>query len=245
MKKFLFTLAFLLMCSKSEAQWSFVGSGGNGNTASGTTLTFTISGVSIGDLVVVTAKWETTDTTISVSDTASTFVDALVGVHKVDAGGAATTILYTLASATSGVVTYTVTWGVAKTFRDIGGMAYTPPSLPSLDGTAVSTIGSSTACSSGNITTTSVDGLGFGYYGETGGVPNVATASINGVVNEQIVTFGSNARGELWSRSYSAGFTGAATMTIVSNPWSCGVVAFKPSGVVASPRRMRFFGIGP
>jgi hypothetical protein len=213
--------------------WTFVNSGGNGASASGSTLTFTIAGVHVHDAIAISVKWESADTTISGGDgSASSFVDAFVGAHVTDGTGFHT-MLYCLDSQTSGTVTYTVTWGAGQPFRDTGGMAYTPPSTPSLDGTPHAATGNSTAFNSGNITTTSADGVAFGGYGETGGVPTDSTAQINGVNKDQIVGFGTAGNSRLWSKAYSAAFTGAATLTIApSNPWGGGIVAMGVFGPV-------------
>ena len=221
--------------SPSEAAWTFVNTGGTGTSATGTSLTFTIAGVHVGDVIAINVKWEGGDTTVSCSDTASSYTDAFVGAHVTGTNGGSQTMCYTLSSGTSGTVTYTVTWGATRTFRDIGGIAYTPPSAAVLDGTGHLASATAATADSGNMTTTSTDGLAVGGYGETGGVPTTASAAINSVTRDQILAYGSASHSCIWSKSYSSGFTGSATVPLGSSTvYNAGIIAFKPSGAVAT-----------
>lgn len=233
-KRLLALILCLCVSSPSWASWTFVNSGGSGTAGSGATATFTIASVHVGDTVAIGVKWEGGDTTISCSDTASTFADAFVGAHVTDASAASHTTCYTLSSATSGTVTYTVTWGAARTFRDIGGMAYTPSGTASLDGTPHIAAGNGATANSGNMTTTGTDGISFGTFGETGATPTTATAAINAVTRDQVKTYGTAVHSCIWSKSYSAGFTGAATVPIGSGDFGCSVISFKTSGAAAA-----------
>lgn len=215
------------MVAPSYASWTFVNSGGAGSSGSTTTATFKITGVAVGDVVSIGVKYEGGTTTVTCSDTASTFVDAFVGAHQTDGSGGIHTACYTVSASSAGVVTYTITWGAARTFKDIGGMAYRPSSAASLDATPKLATGSGTTATSGNATTTSTDGLGIGSYGETGSAPTSATAAINGVTRDQVLLYGAATRSAIWSKTYSAGFTGAATIPIVSGSYGVSLLSFK------------------
>jgi len=198
---------------------------GTGSGSGSTTVTVTATGVKAGDLVVVPVKWEGGDTTVTCSDGASNLTET-TAVHRTDGGGGSMTCFYLLASTKSGSVTYTATFGASRTFQDIGVMTYSPTRRGAvLDGTPSSAAGSSATLNSGNITTSGTDGVAFGYYGETGNTPSAQ--KINNVAADQVLSFGTAPRSSLWSKAYSAGFTGAATATISpSGVWNGGIIAF-------------------
>ncbi|MBX4191715.1 MAG: hypothetical protein KW804_02875, partial [Candidatus Doudnabacteria bacterium] len=217
--------------TQSAGSWTFVNDGTNGNSASGASLTASVTGVHAGDLVVVAVKWEATDTTITVCDDGVTcaaghvFTETSAG-HAADGNGGFGSIFYLLSSTSSGNVTYTVTWSAARTFRDVGVMVYTPPAAASLDGTPAKNNGSSAAFASGSITTTGTTGLAFGYFGDVG--QTLTSPQINGSAADRSKTFGLTPNSLLWSKAYAAGFTGQATGTVTpSGLWFGGVIAFK------------------
>lgn len=208
--------------------FTFVNSGQTGNTGSGTSLAVNVTGVNAGDLVVVLVKWESTDTTVSVSDGTSSLVASAAG-NVGSSGAYYTSVFYLLSSVASGTVTYTVTWGAARTFRDLIVVVHTPSAAASLDGTATGTYSASgTTLNSGNITTTGTDGMAFGTYGDFSG-NHPTSAAINGVGATREIDGGAGVASAIWMRAYTAGFTGAATGTITSAgpDWVCEIIAFK------------------
>lgn len=221
---------YLYMPEKAEAAFTFVNSGENGSSASNTSLQATVTGVHAGDLVVILAKWENGDTTVSASDGTSSFTDALSGNHAVGTAGAGepnVTALYLLSSVTSGSVTYTVTWGAARPWKDVIVAVYTPGSgTLSLDGTANKNVGAGTSLTTGNITTSGTDGIAFALYGEYG--TGLDSEKINGLVADRTIVGGVVNQSEIWIKSYTSGFTGQGTATLnSSNNWAAAILAFK------------------
>lgn len=238
----------LLSAGRSEASWTFVISCGGGGSGSVTSqATAACAGTHVGDLVAVQVKWEGGDTTVTCSNssTASTWVDAFAGAHVTDANAATVTMCYTLALVPSGSLTFTATFGAARTFTDVGAMVYTPSAAAATDG-GHQAIGTSATVNSGNITTTGTDGVAFGGFGETGAGVTIAGCAINSVTRDQVLQFGSGPRSAIWSKSYAAGFTGAATCAFASGgAWNAGVVAFKISGgAPPTAKRLTTLGAG-
>lgn len=210
--------------------FTYVGTGQNGSSSSATTLAATVAGVHAGDLVLVLSKWESSDTTVSVSDGTSSLTQTSASHASVGGSEPYSTCHYLLSSVASGSVTYTVTWGAARPFRDIVVIVYTPSGSVVTDGTPPAGAGGTgTAAASGSITTTGTDGIAFGTYGEYGR-PITAT-KINGVNSDRIVTGGFANHSAIWAKSYTSGFTGTASGTLdLSERWVLEVIAFKISG---------------
>lgn len=198
----------------------------NGATASGSGGAIGVAvTASAGDLAVGFLKWEGTSTTATASDGTTSMTAWSKGV--ISSGGSEPFMdaFYILSSVASGSVTYTFTPGANRTFRDVAVMTYTPSGTVTTDGTAASANGNSTAPNSGNITTTSSDGVAFGFYGDFGNT--VGTEKINAIAAEHVQNAGTNLS-EMWSKTYAAGFTGVAQATLGgSGLWLCGVIAFQ------------------
>lgn len=224
--------------------WTFVGTGRNGIAGSGTTITASIVGVHVGDVIVAATKWESTNTTVAVSD-GTTSLTETTAAHRLRNAGSITTH-YLLSSAVSGTVTYTATFGVAMTFKDFGVMAFTPTanSTVTVDGTPVSSAASGSAnLATQNITTTGTDGMGFADYGETGA--SISATKINGVAAQQDLTFGGAPNSRLWAASYISGFTGNATATTASS-WVADFICFTATAnaTPATAKNLPLTGIG-
>lgn len=245
MKKILFSLALLLFAQRVEASMTFHALDAANSDAS-TTSVATVVGTTIGDLVVVGIKWEGGDTTTTVCDDGATCgaghsYTASVAGHISNGGSDPfITFYYLLSSAITGTTTVTANFTAARTFKDIVTISYTPSGIVSLDGTSVGATGSSNTCNSGNITTTSTDGAGFGLYGTL--VTGSSLEKINAAAFEHQVAAANLTA--LWSRVYSAGFTGAATNTLSSNIWVCSVIAFKTTGSLGTTPTRMLFGVG-
>lgn len=209
--------------------FTFVNKGGTGGSGSSTTLALVVTGIHAGDLIVVGVKWEGGDTTVSVSDGTTTLTADPDGHNSRGLNDPRSCVFYLLSSVASGSVTYTVTFGAARSWRSITVMAYTPSASCTLEDSH-SGNGSSTAVNSGNIITVGTDGLAFGFYGEFGSA--LTSPLINGVAPDQTQVSGGpdSQRDTLWSKSYSSGFTGAASGTISSLDWLCTAIAFKIAG---------------
>lgn len=229
--------------------WTFHNSNGATASASSNSIAVALANVSVGDLIAVWVKWEAGTTTCAVSDGTTSLTQYVPGVLTYTGAGEPSGVLfYLLSSVASGTVTYTASLGAARTWRDIVVMSYTPSAgTVAADGTAgVGAQGQGTAVSSGNVTTTGTDGVAFGGYSEYGSA--LTSPKINNVVAAQTQKSGAT-NSELWSITYSSGFTGAATGTITFNNWVGGVIAFKitASGAapVSIPPRMTLLGVGP
>lgn len=208
----------------------FTGTTGFGTlaTTGATTIPLSVTGVSVGDLVFVWAKWEGGTASPTCSDGTSTLTPWAPGVISRPSADPRGCGFFILSSVASGSLTYTVSLGVSRTFREIVAYRTTPSGLVALDGTALGANGSSTAVSSGNITTTGTDGIAFGTYGDFGN--SESAEKINGLAATGNTHAGANAS-EVWYRAYSAGFTGAATCSLgISNDWLGGIIAFSIGG---------------
>lgn len=210
--------------------FTYVNTGQNGTSASGTSLAATVTGVSAGDLVLVLSKWESSDTTVSVSDGTSSLTQTSASHASVSGSEPFCTCHYLLSSVASGSVTYTVTWGASRPWRDVVVIIYTPSGTVVTDGTPpAGNGGNSSSLASGSITTTGSDGIAFGMYGEYGAI--ISATKINGVNSDRLVTGGFANHTAIWAKSYTSGFIGTATGTLsYSNQWVSEIIAFKISG---------------
>ncbi len=203
----------------------FAGSLGAFDDASGTTLSVQLTNVKAGSLLVAFVKWEgAASSTVTLSDGTSSFTaDALNSAANNDLYGR---FFYLPASTASGTVTYTATWSAARPFRRILIYEYSySGGTVAFDGSnrATATSGSLT---SGNVTTTGNDEVVFGAYGEYSSSTTTGER-IGGVLADQAVRSGF---ASMWSKRFTAPFTGAATATGNSSTWIGNVIAFKRSG---------------
>lgn len=216
--------------------WTFVDSDGANGAGSSTTIASPGLTVNVGDLVVVMAKWEGADTTVSFGDGTSTLTPWSIGNQGTTGSNnephlAVAYILASVASGTNSVV-YTATFGATRAFRDIIVMVFTPSAACSVDGSPNCNAGNSgagtgTTLASGNITTSGTDGIAFGAYAEYGAT--LLSDQINGVALAHSQTAGTAST--LYNITYASGFTGQATGQFSSaNRWVLGVIAFKVGG---------------
>jgi hypothetical protein len=211
--------------------------GGSNPPGSGaaTHITAQVPGVAAGDVVVVIAKWEGgAGSSISCSDGTSSLTASSVSSTTGQAntsGDPYLAIFYLLSSVATGTVTYDVSIGASRTFRDMAVIVVTPPAGSgsiALDGTNTgNTAASGTSLTSNNHTTTGTRGMSFGGYAEFGA--SIQKPKVNSVLPDG---FRQSASGNsaAWCVSYTAGFTGAATGTLSgSNRWNAQVISFTAS----------------
>lgn len=224
--------AFLLPVP-SWASFTFIVGCGDNNDATATTITATCAGVAAGDLVSVWTTFEgLTTTTVSVSDGTTTFTQDPLGVFDQPSGTDEphSVMHYLLSSVATGSVTYTSTFGSTQAVRRIVVQVYRPSAAATFESSNRAGGTTGTALASGNITTVGTDGVAFGANASYGNTPSDASLQINGVNQQQITNAGSYVKTKIWSRTYSAGFTGQATATQdASNRWNCAVWAFQIS----------------
>ncbi|MBK7951380.1 MAG: PQQ-dependent sugar dehydrogenase [Deltaproteobacteria bacterium] len=209
----------------------FARSQGASNDANGTTLSVPLTNVRAGSLIVAYAKWEgaAAGSTVTLSDGTNTFTaDAVGSAANGDLHGR---FFYLPASTASGNVTYTATWSAARPYRRllVYEYAYSGGSV-GFDASSRAT-GTSGTLNSGSITTTGTDEVVFGAYGEYS-ASNTTTERIGGLAADQVVRSGFSS---MWSKTFTAPFTGAATATGHSATWIGSVIAFKRSGVANTP----------
>ncbi|MFO0691587.1 MAG: PQQ-dependent sugar dehydrogenase [Myxococcota bacterium] len=209
----------------------FARSQGASNDASGTTLSVPLTNVRAGSLIVAYVKWEgaTSGSTVTLSDGTSTFTaDTQVNSANGDLHGR---FFYLPASTASGNVTYTATWSAGRPFRRllVSEYAYSGGTV-AFDGSNRATATSGTL-NSGNLTTTGSDEVVFGAYGEYSSVDTTAER-IGGVAADQVVRSGF---ASMWSKTFTAPFTGAATAAGNSSTWVGSVIAFKRTGAANTP----------
>lgn len=243
LRRLLLLAALLAVTLPATAGYTFVGGCGNNSDGSSLTVACTVASVQAGDLAFTSTSFEGATTTATVSDGTSSLTATAYGVTAGTRNSEPWLAAhYLLSSTATGSVTYTTTLGATRTFKQIAVQVWRPSAAASLDGTAVaaaSAAGGSTTPNSGNITTTTSDGLAFASYAEFG---QATTAElINGVAEDQkqIANAGASRNSSTWSRTFAAGFTGAASGTLASaQRWTIGVTAFKISaaaGTVVNP----------
>lgn len=205
----------------------------NADSTGATSMGCTLAGVSVGDLIVVFAKWEGG---AGVSSSCSDGTSTLTAVTEVDhaSGDPRTQVFYLLSSVASGSVTYTVSYGASRTWRDIVVYAVTPPAgspALALDGTIVNDNGTSTALKSKSIVTSKMNGVAFGTYGAFGAT--IAPVAIGGIRADEYRTAtgtgsgGTATASAMWMRQYDLPFIGPATGTLnASNRWVSTIIAF-------------------
>ena len=185
-----------------------------------------------GSLLVGWCKHEGAATTLSVarSDTTEPWTaDTYQSHSNNDLNGR----FFYLIGSGGGTQTYRLTLAAARPWVSFILFEYTfTGGTPALDGTPVRAQGNSAAPNSGNATTTGTDGLAFGGYGEY--TANQASAGlINGVAADGGVYLSGvpSNFSAAWRKTYSAGFTGAASCTGgASAPWLCHFLAFSIGG---------------
>lgn len=182
-----------------------------------------------GSMLVGWCKHEGASTTLSVarSDTTEPWTAATYQQHSnLDLSGQ----FFYLVGSGGGTQTYRLSLAAARPFVTFILFEYTfSGGTPTLDA-QVTAIGNSAAPNSGNASPTGTDGVAFGGYGEYVG----ATASaglINGAAADggiYLTTPDPTTYSAAWRKTYSAGFTGAASCTAGgSAPWVCNFLSFK------------------
>lgn len=210
----------------SWAAWTFVTGCGHNVGVPGTSIACTVAtNVAAGDTVFVWHTNETGQSPTSVTDGTSTFT---IDPDGVLIANSITSVAYYLLSSTALTTpTYTVNHPsadisriVVQVWRPSAGA--TVSFVDSITGT-----GNGTALTSGNLVTGTEDGLVFGANGHTGVGPDDTSLQINGVAYSQLQK-DDGAKTKVWSRTYSTGFTGAATGTnATADNWHVTAMAFK------------------
>lgn len=233
------------------ASWSFVDSDGfSSDGTSSTTIAAPGVTVAVGDLIAVGIKWENTLGSITgVACSTDNLTEWSVG----EVGNTLNTpnepfhdIWYITAATVSGTNTIvcTATFNAGRPWRSIVVMVFRPSGgTPAIDGTWVHGIGQSSSASSGNITTTGVDGLAIASYATYGQVSSSMQINGTAAANTQIAGIVFPNASQMWNITYASGFTGAATATLdASNYWDVGLIAFKLGNGAASPKRLLLMG---
>lgn len=205
--------------------FAFVQSNSASVDAASASLGVALTGVGASNLIEIWVKHEGTPVGIVVSDGTTTLTPATKTNHaNNDLSGQHQYLLV----ANSGNKTYTVsfTGGVTRPFIRVVVNEYSYSGTASLDGEAGNTSTGSTSVTSTNMTTTATDGVAFGGYAEYD-VGSLSSMQVNGVAADgsQGVTNSTFA----WRKTFSAGFTGAATATLSAGTfaWICRAIAFK------------------
>lgn len=125
---------------------SLVGTGysGTGDNSSGTgPMTTAAVNVSTGDLIICFVRWESSDTTVSLSDTAGNTYQQLANVKGAGANCAIATF-YCLNATGNAANVCSATWAVAQSFRRVEQLVF----RSSVGGSALSYTGTQTATAS-------------------------------------------------------------------------------------------------
>lgn len=211
--------------------WTFIGSAGNLNDASGTTLDCTTSlNVAAGDLLVCWVSNETSLTTYTVQKDSGSPANSFT----FDAGDTISNNVfgqmgYVLSASADSSATFRATWGAARDFRIfiVGQWRPTGGATVTKD-TSTDNTGTSSTATSGNITTTGTDEVVIGYSNLfSSGATSAET--INGVSRDGVIR---QDQASMWYRILSATFSGGGAQATqgASDSWICGIVGFKAEG---------------
>lgn len=214
--------------------YSFIALASATNDGSGATLDATASlNVQAGDLLIACCKWEGSDTTIAVAKNsgspANQFTFDSVDHIVFASSGAASGVGYLLSASADATATFTMTLGVAGTFRKFFVLQFRHSTgAPSLKDGSNCAGGSSANLNSGNFSTTSSDGVAAGFYGNFSS-NTTSSEQINGAASTE-PTGSPLTSASCWYNILSGSFTnGAATASITSADWSCHGIAFAVS----------------
>lgn len=201
---------------------TYVQDGTNTEDASSSSIAATINGVTAGNLIVAYVKFEGTPTTISLSDGTNSFTPGTM--NDGSNGDVSGQFLYLLSSS-GGNKTYTVTLGAARTFRRLIVKEFAYSGTISLDVQSVASGVATAAPNSGNVTTTGIDEICCGSYGDYSAT--ASTAELIDLSTADHITRVDATHTSFWHAFRKAPFTGAASCTIAINDWLCHIITFK------------------
>jgi len=208
--------------------FTFNTSGVNNAGGASASLTVALTGINLGDMVVMHVGADTSSTTpvFSGSDGTSSFASGTFGEATVAL--CYDQLLYLLSSTVSGSVTYTASYTGSVVGASVEVYVFTPSSAVTFDiDTATNGANNGTSIASGNITTTGTDELVFGAAFSQN-VPTYSAQQINGT--NATGNIGTN-YGNTWYLHVTSTFTSNATCTSSANNWWIArAAAFKISG---------------
>lgn len=225
---------------------TFVKSAGTRTAGSGTTITVQLTTVTAGHLIVIFAgAAAVTSTTVSVSDGTTAFTLTPQGVQANAGNACFGSFHYLLSSVASGTVTYTATFGAAKTNGVIYAFEYSYTGTPAFDVENVaSSNGGTTALTTGNVTTTGSDEvLLVGVVSNTFGGA-ITSPTIDGTAG----THATQEAGPL-SEVYDLAKTGVTVGgggTMWNSSWVALIASFKATaagGGVTYPQPLTLLGV--
>jgi hypothetical protein len=207
--------------------FAFVNSASNLATGAGTTLDVTYSATA-GSLLVGWCKHEGGAGALTVARSDGTEAWSLGTLVAHSNGDLHARFAYLLSCTGGASVTYRMTTG-STPFRSFHLYEFSYSGTSSLDVQNTGQ-GSSTAPTSGNVTTTGTDEVALGGYGEYSTIV-VTTPEINATAADGSIIFNSGNFTASWYRLLSATFAGGhANCTIpggAGQDWICNVIAFK------------------
>jgi hypothetical protein len=215
---------------------TFVQDGYNDNStgSSVASIAVALTGVTAGNLIAVWVKHEGTSTSITVSDGTTTLTAA---TYKANGSANSFGQWHYLLSANSGNKTYTATFGASRSFPTIIVFEYSITGSWAFQAQNTAT-GTSTSPNSGNFTTTGTDGVAFGGYAENS-TNFTSSEQINGVAadgSKRTAAAGDpRCYTTAWRKTFTSGYTGAASATLASAEWVCCGIAFGVSGGGGGP----------
>jgi len=186
--------------------------------------TITLPGVTAGSLIVLWAKWEgsAANSNISVSDGTSSFVIGSLGSLGTSVPNGQFAYLL---SSSSGNKTYTVTFPSGADYLRLRVAEFSYTGTAAIDAQNVNGATSS-AVTSGNITTSYANAVVLGAYSEYS-IEAPSGQQISGVAAAGVIG-AAGTYTQMWYRLPTATFTGAATETLSgSGDWVSGIIAFK------------------
>jgi hypothetical protein len=208
--------------------WAFVAAVDGTNTLSGTTLDCSSAlNISAGDLIVAAGSWEggVSDASIAVTDASN----AMTMLTVASGGGNYLRIGYKIAADANAAATFRLTLGTARAYRFFQVLQFRPDAgeTVTLDAGPSPATATSTACQSGNISTTGDDEIVIAfekqYTGQcTESAWQIADANADGQAARENLAYA-------WYKAFTSAQSnihGQLTFS-VSSAWLCDIVAFK------------------
>ena len=185
-------------------------------------MSVSLTGVTAGNLIVVFLKHEGASVSITVNDgTDDLTPDTYNNLHS--SSDCYSQFFYDV-SANGGDRTYTASWTGTRPFKSIHVMEYSYAGACTFD-TSNRNSADTGSPSSGNITSYDGNTVAFGGAGEYD-AGTMTNFSINGSAADQTIQAGSAVR-YMWSKTFSATYTGQATTGGTLATWVCNIISFK------------------
>lgn len=202
----------------------------------------------IGNMVVGLCKWEdAAGATLSIANNIGGDAFTMATLNDHADGNLHIQIGYRLVL-TSAVDTMKATWSDVRRFKRLHIYEFSYTGTAQFDTENKNTGTSSTAVTSGNITTHGTDEIVLAIYGEESATGR-SNPLINGAAPDNQILPAGSPYTTTWEKRFTSTFTAGAALTLgANNPWGCNIIAFNTGssggGRTAKNTRNGPLGIG-